>query len=319
MKMKMNIDDIKKKFIAFHEQKGYLQRLDPSHPMDFFVGINEKGNDELVLLTTIEPAQLKSSTALEVEKNVRKDGRWATQIASLESENQDIFASLCLDLVASSYTAETEKKGLDCVIKRFLAWQRLFANLKNDLSKSVLKGMIGELSFLIEIAEKMGSWNVALNGWQGPDGADRDFVFQTQWYEIKSISTGKDKVTISSLNQLEDENEGCLIVYNVDETSNTDPCAITVNELVKRIRDILADSPVELQLFNQKLVSLGYISKQTYDSIFFALKDREIYAVDNDFPKLITSSVPREIVSVRYDISLAGIEKWKRTEEEVWN
>ena len=317
--MKMNIDDIKKKFIAFHEQKGYLQRLDPNHPMDFFVGINEKGNDELVLLTTIEPAQLKSSTALEVEKNVRKDGRWATQIASVEPKNQDIFASLCLDLVASSYNVESEKRGLECVIKRFLAWQRLFANLKNDLSMSVLKGMVGELSFLTYIADKTGSWNEALNGWQGPDGADRDFVFQTNWFEIKSISTGKDKITISSLNQLEENNSGYLVVYNVDETSYTDPYAVTVNGMVDNIRAILEELPVELQLFNQKLVSLGYIPKQSYDSIFFSQRGMDLYHVDYDFPKLTTANVPSEIVAARYDISLAGIEKWKRTEEEVWN
>ena len=30
----------------FKAQKGYMQRLDPSHPLDFFIGINEKGYDE---------------------------------------------------------------------------------------------------------------------------------------------------------------------------------------------------------------------------------------------------------------------------------
>ena len=314
----MNTNDLKNKWSSFKSQKGLLQRLDPNHPMDFFIGINDKGHDELALFTTIEPAQMKSSEALEVEKNVRKDGRWATQISSLDEKNEDIFSRLCLDLVEVSVDVNSEQEGLNRVIRRFVAWQRLFANLKNDLPISVLKGLVGELSFLKRIAEHYG-WEAAIESWLGPDGADRDFVYNDRWYEIKAISTGKDKVTISSLNQLESDNAGFLVLFHVDETSATDGNAVSVVELVEEIRDSIKDMPVSLHEFENKLLKLGYLKKKTYEEIYFSIGEVINYQVEDTFPRLVTSSVPAEIVSAKYDLSVAGIEKWKADEAELWN
>lgn len=64
----MTTNDFLEKWSDLKNQKGYMQRVDPNHPLDFFVGINEKGYDQLVLITVVEPAQMRSSKALDVEK-----------------------------------------------------------------------------------------------------------------------------------------------------------------------------------------------------------------------------------------------------------
>lgn len=314
----MNTNDLKNKWVSFKTKKGLLQRLDPNHPMDFFIGINEKGNDELALFTTIEPAQMKSSEALEVEKNIRKDGRWATQISSLDEKNEDIFSRLCLDLVEVSIDATSEQDGLNRVVRRFAAWQRLFANIKNDLPLNVIKGLVGELSFLKKLAEHEG-WEKAIVAWIGPEGADRDFVLEKTWYEIKAISTGKEKITISSLNQLESEDSGNLIVFHVDETSSTDTTAVSLVDLVDEIKELIKDMPFQLQEFENKLLKLGYMKKKSYEDIYFCLGETYYYSIKEDFPRLVTSNVPSEIVSAKYDISIAGIDKWKTKEASIWN
>lgn len=317
--MMMNVEDIKAKWAAFNEQKGYLQRLDPLHPMDFFVGIDDNGNEELALFTTIEPVQLKSSDALEVEKNIRQDGRWATQISSLQSKNRDIFARLCLDLVESSQCAVSEQEGLSCVIRRFIAWQRLFANIHKDLSINALKGIAGELLFAQNAVEHGYAWDFIFRAWQGPDGADRDFVFPDNWFEIKAISTGKDKVTISSLDQLEVNTPGFLVVYRVDESSETDPQAFTMNNLILKIREMLINYPEAERLLDERLVSVGYMMKKAYDDYYFVCKDVAVYKVDSTFPKLTSGLVPYQIVGAKYDLSLAGINGWKVGKEALWN
>ncbi len=315
----MKTSDFISKWDDFRNQKGYLQRLDPKHPLDFFIGINEKGFDELVLFTDIEPVQMKSSKALEVEKNQRKDGKWATQIASVEKDNQEIFARLCVDLVENSYHALSEQEGLSLVAMRFLSWQRLFATIHDTLSISVLKGLFGELEFGKYLMNKGISKDEVLQGWQGPDGADRDFIFANQWFEIKAISTGKDKVTISSLNQLETELPGYLVVINVDESSKTDPIAISVSDFISETRQRLIDAPAASRLFEDKLISIGFIDKSAYNDIYFRIGSKYYYQVRDDFPRLVTEKVPSEIVSVRYDLSIAGIEPWKTSEETIWN
>ena len=280
----MKTSDLKNRWEEFRKQKGYLQRLDPSHPMDFFVGINEKGYDEIVLITLKEPAQLKSSKALDIEKGQRKDGKWATQIASVDKNNEDIFARLCVDLVEVSQNAKTEQDGLNRITNRFLAWQKLFHSLNANLPKSVLKGMVGELSFAKEVLAKHYSMDEIMSAWVGPDGADRDYVLSDNWYEIKAVATGKEQITISSLNQLETDQKGYLVKYNVDESTETDPLAKSISCYVNEMRTELQNYPHAAQLFEQKLISIGYLDKKVYDSIHFVHNGPEYYYVDEQFP-----------------------------------
>ena len=315
----MKTSDFRDKWNDFRGQNGYLQRLDPSHPMDFFIGVSEKGYDELVLVTLEEPARLTPSKELDVEKAIRKDGRWATQIYSVNQENQDIFARLCLDLVECSQNCKSELDGLSSVTRRYLAWQKLFARLKETLPVSVLKGLIGEIDFARILISKGYSKDSVISAWVGPDGADRDFVLEHAWFENKAISTGKDKVTISSLNQLETDFPGYLTIVNVDESSSTDPHAFSVKSYIDEFRVLLSDAPDAARILEQKLVSVGYIDKTAYEQLYFVKGHRDYYTVDNTFPRLVTANVPSEIIAAQYDLSIAGIQSWKVVGDEIWN
>ncbi len=315
----MQTSDFKEKWIEFKGQYGYLQRLDPHHPMDFFIGISRKGYEELVLITVIEPARLTSSSALEVEKGIRKDGRWATQICSVKRENLDIFARLCQDLVECSQNCKNEADGLSAVTGRYLAWQKMFVKFRQVLPASVLKGLIGEISLARLMIDQRYTKDDVILGWIGPDGADRDFVMQNGWYESKAISTGKSVVTISSLNQLETDRNGVLTIVNIDESASTDPNAFSVKAFIDDFRNYLSDAPAAASLFEQKLLSVGYIDKTEYESIYFVCGERAFYKVDKTFPRLVTENVPVEITGVRYDLSIAGIWPWKIGMDLLWS
>lgn len=315
----MKTSDFLDKWNEFHGQNGYLQRLDPNHPMDFFIGVSNKGYDELALITVIEPARLTPSKALEVKKGIRKDGKWATQIYSIEKENQEIFARLCLDLVECSQNCKSEAEGLSNVTRRYLAWQRLFAKFKETLPISVLKGLVGEIDFAKTLIRKGISKDDVIAGWVGPDGADRDFIMPSAWFENKAIATGKDRVTISSLNQLETDINGFLTIVCVDESASTDPKAFSVKNYIDEFRVELADAPEAVSLFEQKLISVGYIDKKSYEDIFFVKGERTFFKVNNTFPRLMTENVAPEIVSAQYDLSIAGIRPWKIGDDQIWN
>lgn len=315
----MKTSDFKEKWNEFKGQNGILQRLDPNHPMDFFIGVSPKGYDELTLVTTKEPAKLTSSKALEVEKGKRSDGRWATQIYSVQGENQDIFARFCLDLVDCSKNCQNEDEGLHFVTKRYLAWQKLFARFKESLPVNTLKGLAGELDFAKKLIDHGYNKDDVIASWVGPEGADRDFVLSNVWFENKAISTGKAFVSISSLNQLETDNDGYLTVIYVDESSSTDPKAISVKKYIDKFRELLNDSPLAYQKFEQKLVSVGYIDKDAYDNIYLVMGNRDYYYVQETFPRLVTKSVSPIIVAAQYDLSIAGIQPWKIEEDTIWS
>ena len=314
----MRTTDFKEKWDMFRSQEGFLQRIDPNHPMNLFIGISEKGYDEMVMITDAEPADIKSSRALEIEKGKRKDGRWATQIMSVDKDNQDVFARLCLDIFEASENVTDEAEGIRVITKRFLAWQKLFAAMNNDLPKSVLKGLFGEMKFAKDVLSARYSWDEIMIAWEGPEGADRDYRFPDCWYELKAVDSGKPVVSISSLEQLDCDNKGYLVKYNVDETNEMDPDGQTISSAVNKIRELLSSSPSASQIFERKLISVGYIDRKSYESIAFACKGPVYYLVDESFPKLIRSAVTKEIAGAKYELSLAGIEPWRRDGDDVW-
>lgn len=315
----MTTDSFVYKWNDFKSKKGFHQRIDSNHPLDFFIGVNEKGYDELLLITVNEPAVVMTGKSLEISKKVRKDGRWALVISSVYPENQEVFARLCLDLFESSKNCTNEKDGLNLIVKRFTAWQKLFMTIRDTLNESVLKGLVGEIIFADKHVSNHYSWNETFESWQGPDGADRDFVLQDKWFEVKTISIGKKTVTISSLNQLETDIPGYIVVVYIEKTTSTDPEAVSVAELIRSLRKKLENSPEALLKFEQKLVSIGYIDKEAYENIFFRYSEDTFYLVDLDLPRLTTKNVPSEVVSAHYELSLSAIEKWKRDVNTIWN
>lgn len=304
-------DDIKKKWNDLRGSCGVTQRIDPHHPLNFFVGIGQNSCDELVLITSCKPLQIISSKALEVITNLRADKKWATQIYSIDENNQDIFARLCVDLVECSKNAKDEKEGIRIVEKRYMAWYKLFSSINDNLSISVLKGLLGELNFAKSLIDKGVNVDSVINAWQGPDGADKDFILGEMWYEIKTITTGKDKVTISSLNQLEANNSGYLIVYSIDKTNKEDSNAKSVKEYIDDFRKILEVSPNALDIFERKLNFLGYIDKRAYEDMYFVFGIEQVFEVNYTFPRIVTENVPPEIIGAQYDLSISGIARWK--------
>lgn len=308
----MNTEDLKNKWNQLRRLKAYQQRLDPEHPMNFFAGCNEEGKDELILITESEPAEMKSSKELRIDKRRRQtDGRWATQIILADSSNADIFAKLCVDLLDFSRNCSSEQDGLTKVARRFSSWQKLFASGSKGMTESVMKGLIGELTFALNYLSKSFSWDEIVESWLGPEGGDRDYVMNNSWYEVKAIATGKNYITISSLNQLEVNEEGYLVQYFVDRSNKMDDKAFTLSSVVSNVRSACKNSPVTLEKLSNKLLGIGYFNQDNPEDLYFTCSNAALYKVGKDFPRLITESVPVGIIGARYDISLALIEKWR--------
>ena len=89
--------------------------------------------------------------------------------------------------------------------------------------------------------------------------------------------------------------------------------------MVDNVRSVLSDAPDASRVLEEKLVSLGYLDKKAYEDILFRIGLSSYYRVGEDFPRLVTDKVPEEIVAVRYDLSLAGIEPWKVGEDYIWS
>lgn len=307
----MKIDDFQYKWHNVATSKGSYQRIDADHPLDFYIGKDAYGIKELILVTQHEPSKMKSSKSVEVIKGVRTDGKWAVQIRLLKKEHEDVFIHLCWDLIESSRGVISQLQGLETVIARFIKWQKLMEYSSGGLSDEVIKGIIGELIYAKSIIANKYDLDTIVTSWLGPEGSDRDFVFGNTWTEVKTISTGKLTIGITSIEQLDTSVEGLLAVATVDETSPSDKQGFSFAGVIDDFRTMLKANPNALFMFEEKLVNLGYYDKKEYEEKYYTFGGFRFFSVDRNFPRLTRETVRNEIAKVKYEILLSAIEDWE--------
>jgi len=311
----MRIDDLYKKWDSVPSSDTAYQRVDDEHILDIYLGKDTNNSRELLLISEIEPANMRSSRSIEIIKGVRKDGRWATQIKLLKKEQEEVFTHLCWDLIEHARSAKSKTTGLEIVIARFLKWQKLMEGGNELLPDEVIKGVIGELFYAKNVLQDRYNYDLIFSAWLGPDGADKDFVFEETWAEIKAIKTGKSAITISSMDQLSSKNVGTLVVATVDNTSSADANGFSFASLINNFRERLSASPSALFDYESKLLELGYVDRKEYYERYYVFYGFRFYRVGEDFPKLQRETVPNEIVKVKYDIALSEIKEFEILED----
>ena len=285
----MTIEAFREKWLGIQadESTNAMIRGDSTHPLPFFVGYDQQKRLKFMLLSEFEPRNLGKSRSIDVTARLRHDSKWAICFMLAERKLQEEFIHLCWDLFESSRILRASLDGISFVLERFAKWQRLMEHgYSGLLSFAAIKGLLGELVFLERYAiERYGS-AVALQGWLGPDKADRDFVFSDLWYEIKTVDPSASEVSISSVEQLDTDKSGQLLVFYAEKTSPAESGSITLNAQVSLLRKLFRDHPAELMLFEDKLSSCGYIDRTEYDQYFFSFTGNRFFAVDHSFPRL---------------------------------
>lgn len=284
-----------------------FQRVDDTHILDIFIGKDSECRRELMILSDVEPAKINPSKAIDIQKGIRKDSRWATRIKLLDESEAEVFTHLCWDLIEHSRSATSRILALEVLVARFLKWQRLMESGNDLLTESVIRGLIGELIYARDILHKSMNWDEIMSVWLGPNGADRDFVFNDTWAEIKTIKPGKNSITISSIEQLDSEKPGTLVVVLLDNTSSSDIEGFSFAGLINMMKDELQAYPDASFQFSAKLMELGYSEHREYHERFYVFRCLKTYMVSNDFPRIRRNNLPSAIICASYDIALSEI------------
>lgn len=290
-----------------------FRRVDPEHQLDIFVGYNSSSFPTLLVLGTdcVDAKLLHETNSIKIQNVTFSDNRKALAFSYTQMPCNSIFLRLCFDMLEASRNAQGNQMYLK-LVQRYIAWYNMFTGKKSDLlTKEQQKGLCGELLFLERKIAELSPVE-ALTAWQGPHRADQDFVFSDSWAEIKSIKLSAASVTISSLEQLQLESPGTLVVYKMEDTTPEDQERFSLHMLVERITETIAESADAILLFNEKLYFAGYDSEEkAYQQTFFALREQFIYAVKDNFPRLTQNNTPAEIVKAEYQIDLAAINEYR--------
>ncbi len=302
----MNIEE---KFARGAKTHTYL-RIDSEFKTNIFLGYNDDGKMSMVIAEPGREVPVKSSKLIDVSLKRREDQKLALKFDLLDDAYKSMFLIFCKDIIVVCERAGSEM-AISNVITRWKYWKEMFGKKKSSiLEKQEIKGLIGELielkdHFIHEYGE-----TVAVQSWMGPLLGHKDFEIDDTWYEIKSVNENAVQVSISSLEQLESEVDGHLVIIRLEDASVTSTLAINLNQMVLKVADEIKD-PEILDLYRTRLDNMGYVPDEEYDNYNFVFKGRQCYSVNEQFPRLTSSGVSESIGNATYTLLLNGISNFK--------
>lgn len=283
--------------------------VDSTHPLRMFLNVNENAEKEILIPVKEREKRFKQTIAIGIANYDTSSGKYFA-IRLLLPELETEFVCLCFDLIESSRNCTTENAARKVVFDTLKKWYSLLADSRREiLPEREIRGLFGELQYMVDELGRGVEDQTLVDGWTIHKDASRDFIFESSWSEIKTIEPTKDYVTISSIEQLDHDCDGRLIVYRAEKTELMGMGGESLNDKVEEVRNKLGFQ-AEL-MFNQKLLAKGYAYNSLYDDILLVCKGKEVYIVDESFPRISKDMIHDSIVRATYDIRLNSINNWR--------
>ena len=301
--------ELSKKFEKGVESHTY-QRIDPDYKVNIFLGYNDDGKMSMILTEYGKEEKVNSSKLIDVHLKRREDRKLALPFDLLDDAYSPMFTVFCKDMIVVCESAGKEM-AISSALIRWKYWKEMFGKKHSQLlDKQEVKGLMGELHVLKNRLIPEFGCREAVKSWMGPLLGHKDFEINKTWYEVKTVNSGAIQLTVSSLEQLESDIDGHMIVVRVDETSETNDRAVNLNKMVLQITDMMDDSEA-LDEFRIKLDNAGYSMEPEYDNYNFVFTGTETYTVNDEFPRLRRREIGNAIGNVKYTILIAGISEFK--------
>lgn len=300
------IDRIKE---LFEEQSSEsYKRYDNAHPLDIYLGTNNDGLKSLAIILNAVKEPVDSSKTISVDYFGRDDGSTMLSFGLEDNSLSDLFYSFCDDIIESTRGSDP-KDGFSSIINRWNTWIKFFSRVSLPLSESEIRGLIGEVYFLKEFLIPEYGVDKSLEAFIGVDKAHKDFEIEDTWYEVKTIHNGAHTTKISSLEQLDSDKEGSLVVITLDQgTLGLDDC-VTLNKIIDDFRNHVGDK--NAGFFDEKMRKAGYIFDERYDEYTYIIISLDKYNVSGEFPRIKKDTLPTGIVKASYELDLETVKDYK--------
>lgn len=239
-------------------------------------------------------------------------------IELLDPTMQDIFHRVGLDIVSSLQAVSPKASRRACLL-RLERWSSFLRPSHERLSPEKQKGLIAELLLLERSILDVYDGKTALDGWTGPDDGPRDFAYGQTFIEVKSKrSSANPNVVISSENQLNisDTERLFLFVCELNSAPLDDEISFSINDIVKRVKDIL-EFPLLVAQLDAKLGHIGYFDEDDYSATRWTLGETCYYEVLPGFPRIDSKTCVPGIHRVTYQIDLDYCEDFVTDKNEL--
>ncbi len=250
----------------------------------------------------------RRSSGVQIMPHPLLDGetlRLFVDLVCLKPHLHEIFSILVNEIV--DIIREDSSKP-DYICRQVLdRWRELLEREPSTLLEiEKLVGLFGELYFLRAMVQRNPN---AIRYWTGPKGARHDFSMGSLAIEIKStLSRHGLFVEVHGYEQLEPLQGGKLYL-TVLRFEQGPSLGESLPELIESLVQYGGDRYRLFHLLAQ--VGIDTYSLSEYKEIRFHLREQRIYEVNEEFPRIISSSfidgkLPKGVLKLAYQIDLSG-------------
>lgn len=230
------------------------------------------------------------------------------EVADLSAppSHEQVFTPFCRDIVDA--VVRQAREPWKAVAATIRAWQSAWKPVRPAMDKIVQVGLFGELLVLRSLMiPALGP--AAVDQWSGPESERHDFVGERLHIEVKTTRKSRPEHEISRLDQLRTP-AGCQLLFvsvKLEESIGGDQSLATQMDAIV---DLLRGDAAALDWFMTKMANMGWTEEMRYSGelLRFFVCEAEVYAVDEDFPRLPDDFLPPSgVVSVKYTVDLANL------------
>ncbi|HET7552706.1 MAG TPA: PD-(D/E)XK motif protein [Gemmatimonadaceae bacterium] len=247
-----------------------------------------------------------------------RHGRTRLVLVLTNARFQDVFQSLCEDVVQSIGSARNEGEAVSAFVARLSRWQAfLRKHGPGGLSIEARRGLYGELTFLRELLTRTADGS-AIGAWKGWSHTNHDFQLPTGNVEVKTTSANTPhSFHISNIGQLDDRSIPRLFLNFVVVDEN-EAGAESLPELVESIRLRVSDDWADQ--FDESLVQAGYLEthRDQYATPRYNIRSTRFYRVEDGFPRLRAEDLALGVEQVTYSVAVAACRDFLQYESQVF-
>ena len=178
------------------------------------------------------------------------------------------------------------------------------------LSENEVRGLLGELIYLEKYMFDKYGVDKSLESWIGSSLSHKDFEIDDTWYEVKTIRENALTVAISSIEQLDSNEYGELVLVKLELSNDSINEPIKLNDYIIKIKSHFSNDS-QLNIFNEKLDERKYFYTPEYDKYVYSIKSIDHYGVTEKFPRLKGNDLPNSIARASYELYIRKIEDFK--------
>lgn len=223
------------------------------------------------------------------------------------AEQKDLFYALADHLVPKLALNPDLPGTSDSLEAAISEWMKFWAKERNELSRELLLGLLGELIALDEYLNLEGKDYTV---WEGPLGSPKDFRGMNDALEVKVMGTRTGPVVhrISSIQQLQIPENGRLFVLSLRIVFSANG-KHSFADLVSRVSDLQIFQSLEgKSRLKLALESAGYRSNLPVDLSRFDVFDSGVYEVLAGFPRLTEADITADarVLDITYSVDFSG-------------